>query len=220
MKFYPCISTITRFTARALTSQSAQESHAVFSVTRGREYSRRRRTVSIKRFLAGMLTATCLLMNATVSAAEQAVTLGWDDLIPQGYRPMDILAKYNLTDLKDDDPRANDILREIQAAFKTAPLVEKLNGKLVRLPGYVVPLEGDGKKVSEFLLVPYYGACIHVPPPPANQTVFVSTGKKKAAIRGLFDTVWVTGRIDAERTSSELAEAGYLLRAVKVEPYK
>lgn len=174
----------------------------------------------IKWFLASLLTAACLMTGAAAQAAEQAVTLGWDDLIPKGYRPLDILAKYQLTDLKDDDPRANKILREIQTAFKTAPLVQQLNGKLVRLPGYVVPLEGDGKKVSEFLLVPYYGACIHVPPPPANQTVFVTTDKQKAAIRGMFDTVWVTGRIDAERTSSDLAEAGYLLRAVKVEPYK
>ena len=102
-----------------------------------------------------------------------------------------------------------------------APIKPSLNGKVVKLPGYVVPLETDGKKTSEFLLVPYYGACIHVPPPPASQTVFVTTKDKKGAkIRGLFDVVWVTGVMTAERQSTEMAEAGYTITASLVEPYQ
>jgi hypothetical protein len=105
--------------------------------------------------------------------------------------------------------------------MKSAPVNDSLAGKTVRLPGFVVPLETDGEKSSEFLLVPYYGACIHVPPPPANQTIHVTTRDKKGAtIRQLFDVVWVTGVIDVEQFSSDLADAGYTIDATKVEPYE
>jgi hypothetical protein len=146
--------------------------------------------------------------------------IGWDDLIPPGYRPDEILDKFNVDGLEDDDPRAQEAMKAVKAAWDKAPVVKEMDGKTVKLPGYVVPLEGDGKEVSEFLLVPYYGACIHVPPPPANQTVYVDAQKINAKVKRLFDTVWVTGRIKIEKTSSELAEAGYSISALKVEPYE
>ena len=146
--------------------------------------------------------------------------IGWDDLIPPGYRPDEILDKFNVDGLEDDDPRAQEAMKAVKAAWDKAPVVKEMDGKTVKLPGYVVPLEGDGKAVSEFLLVPYYGACIHVPPPPANQTVYVDAQKIKAKVNRLFDTVWVTGQIKLEKTSNELAEAGYTMDALKVEPYE
>jgi len=99
-------------------------------------------------------------------------------------------------------------------------VVESLDGKRVKLPGFVVPIEGDGKKLSEFLLVPYYGACIHVPPPPANQTVFVKVPKGNAKIRQAFDTVWVTGTLSAKPFTSDLATAVYQIQAEEVTPYE
>ena len=98
-------------------------------------------------------------------------------------------------------------------------MVEALNGKLVKMPGFVVPLEFDGTEVSEFLLVPYFGACIHVPPPPANQIVYVKS-QKKGLIDGLFDVVWVTGKMNTVRFNSDLGEAGYTLEASAVVPYE
>jgi len=68
-------------------------------------------------------------------------------------------------------------------------------------------------------LVPYYGACIHVPPPPANQTVYVNAEPGRGTRPKLFDVVWVTGTLRVERVESELAAAGYALEAIKVEPY-
>jgi hypothetical protein len=62
--------------------------------------------------------------------------------------------------------------KEIQTA-----IVEDLNGRIVRMPGYLLPLDVIGAKVTEFLLVPYIGACIHVPPPPPNQIVYVKVVK-------------------------------------------
>lgn len=106
-------------------------------------------------------------------------------------------------------------------------LREDLSGKKVRLPGYLLPLEFEGTSVREFLLVPYIGACIHTPPPPPNQMVFVKLTKAYAA-NGLFEPVWVEGAIKAEHGTHGLflvdgrsdVDVGYELDGLKVEPYK
>jgi len=102
-----------------------------------------------------------------------------------------------------------------------------IDGKMVRIPGYVLPLEFSGTKVTEFLLVPWVGACIHTPPPEPNQIVYVKPDKA-FDIRRMFDAVWVTGRIAAtgSKRSVEIVdgstdiEVGYSLSASLVEPYQ
>lgn len=81
-------------------------------------------------------------------------------------------------------------------------------------------LEDDGKTVSEFLLVPYFGACIHVPPPPSNQIVLVRTGGKPVRANQLWDMVWVTGQLKTERAKNDVASASYILEATQVEAIK
>jgi hypothetical protein len=112
--------------------------------------------------------------------------------------------------------------------FQTA-VVEALNGQRVRLPGFLLPLEVSGDKVTEFLLVPYVGACIHVPPPPQNQIVHVKIDHKEGfKTSKLFEPVWVTGVITAEAMVKELylvdgsagINIGYAMEAERVEPYK
>ncbi len=114
--------------------------------------------------------------------------------------------------------------KELQTA-----VVKDLNGKKVRIPGYMLPLEMTGTKVSEFLLVPYIGACIHVPPPPPNQIVFVKTPAKKGYnIKQLYDPVWVTGVISVQSTVKDLflvdgsadVDIGYAMQANRIEPYE
>jgi hypothetical protein len=97
-----------------------------------------------------------------------------------------------------------------------APVVAALDGKRVRIGGYVVSLDFDATKVREFLLVPFVGACIHVPPPPANQIVYVKS-EAGFEVTGMFDPVWVTGTLKATTAHTGLAEAGYSLVAEKVE---
>lgn len=109
---------------------------------------------------------------------------------------------------------------KLMALWKQAPVVESLDGQRVRLPGFVVPVEWDLDDVREFLLVPYYGACIHVPPPPANQIVHVVLPEGKTYRGEVFDTVWVTGVLHIERFSSEMADAGYRLEALALAPYQ
>jgi len=98
--------------------------------------------------------------------------------------------------------------------------VPELDGRLVRLPGFLVPLDAEAERISEFLLVPYYGACIHVPPPPANQTVYVKLPPEQAFAADVFDTVWVTGTLRVTPTNSDLADAGYRIDATAVAPYE
>ena len=118
-----------------------------------------------------------------------------------------------------------DMQREI--AKQESALVGTLNGRTIRMPGYLLPLELSEKGSSEFLLVPYVGACIHVPPPPPNQIVFV---KLKHLIKTdeLFEPVWVTGRMRTKSSQRNLAlvdgsskiSVGYTLEGQKIEIYK
>ena len=96
------------------------------------------------------------------------------------------------------------------------PVVDSLHGKRVHIGGYVVPLDFDATTVKEFLLVPFVGACIHVPPPPANQIVYVKS-EKGFDVQGMFDPVYVTGTLKVSMTSTGRADAGYSLDADKIE---
>ena len=89
-------------------------------------------------------------------------------------------------------------------------VVGELNGKRVKIGGYVVPLDFEATTIKEFLLVPFVGACIHVPPPPANQIVYVKTAEG-FQIAGQFDPVWVTGTLKTEPAFTGLADTGYSL---------
>ena len=97
---------------------------------------------------------------------------------------------------------------------------KSLDGALVRLPGFIIPLEArrDGV-MSEFLLVPYFGACIHVPPPPPNQLVHV-TIPKRTTVQSIYDAYWVTGKLKLQNKTTQLGSAAYELSAEKIETYQ
>ncbi|MEM6512772.1 MAG: DUF3299 domain-containing protein, partial [Pseudomonadota bacterium] len=84
---------------------------------------------------------------------------------------------------------------------------------------FVVPLEySDKGRVKEFLLVPYFGACIHYPPPPPNQIVYVILDEA-IALNSIWDPVWAIGTLQAERKGSELGTAGYTMAGIQVDEY-
>jgi hypothetical protein len=111
---------------------------------------------------------------------------------------------------------------------KTYLANKELDGKSVRIPGYLLPLEFEGDRVSEFLLVPYVGACIHTPPPPPNQIVHVKTDDAYTTDGGLYTPVWVNGLMKTEQTQASLnfidgasdIPSAYALEAISVEPYE
>ena len=158
--------------------------------------------------------------HAHAAKGGDVIELDWDALIPEGWRPGEVMGEYDNGDLSDDDPRAQELMAKLRELWREAPVVHEYDGKVVKLPGFIVPVDMDAKSISEFLLVPYYGACIHVPPPPANQTVHVVTDKDGAYEGKLFDTVWVTGKISVVSLSIDLGDAGYRIDATHVEPYE
>jgi hypothetical protein len=154
------------------------------------------------------------------AAASTAQELDWDTLIPEDWQPDTLLDQYNVDSLGDEDPRPQELMDKLKKLWADAPVVPELDGRLVRLPGFLVPLDAEAERISEFLLVPYYGACIHVPPPPANQTVSVKLPPEQAFAADVFDTVWVTGTLRVTPTNSDLADAGYRIDATAVAPYE
>ena len=141
-------------------------------------------------------------------SAMSPLNLGWQDLMPQDYIPEPQL--YLFTTGFDEET--------VQNALDTTPIVEELDGQSISLPGFAVPLEGDENMITEFLLVPYFGACIHTPPPPANQIVHI-----KPRYGLLQDESWgaitVTGTLSASGSSSVYGAAGYSLEDAVVTAY-
>lgn len=145
-------------------------------------------------------------------------TIGWEQLMPAGWDPYKGLQALNLDELDDNDPRAEEALQIMRKMWDNAPINPLVLGQSVRLPGYVVPLEELSDGMREFLLVPYFGACVHSPPPPANQIVHVLLSKSDKKLR-LMDVVWVSGPLSATKTDSHMGVASYRIDAKAVAPY-
>jgi hypothetical protein len=172
--------------------------------------------------------AVALLAAPRWALAQQPKTTGgytelkWDDLVPKGWDPMKGLKEKGLGNvalLNDGDPKVAALMREMREAWDNAPTEPTLDGAKVRLPGYLVPLEEVAAGHTEFLLVPYFGACIHTPPPPANQIVLVVPARPAGGFRSM-DTVWVSGTLKATRSNSPMGSSGYRLEAAQVERYQ
>ncbi len=144
--------------------------------------------------------------------------IAWEELIPKDWNPLKPFEGIDLSSLKDNDPKANKLLERMRQAWDNAPTNPKLAGALIRIPGFVVPLEQETGGVKEFLLVPYFGACIHTPPPPANQIIHVQLQTPAPGFRSM-DTVWVSGTLSLGRQGSDMGVSGYQLDAIRVEPY-
>lgn len=118
-------------------------------------------------------------------------------------------AFYNPGGLRQQD-------RKLPAVMYSARTVAALDGKPIRLGGYPVPLETDAQGRSTlFFLVPYPGACIHVPPPPPNQLVLVRY-PEGIELEDIYAPLWVSGTLKVEQVSNELADAAYALDAGQV----
>lgn len=144
---------------------------------------------------------------ASAQEKQDVITLQWQDLIP--------------FDERDKIPPQRPIINhdgEAPAQLLYGGVREELNNKTVTIPGFVIPLEGDNETITEFLLVPFFGACIHVPPPPPNQIIYVKF-EHGAPIQQLWDVVNVTGVMKTQTTQSELAQTGYLLEGLSVAPF-
>jgi len=156
-------------------------------------------------------------------AKAEVVNILWDDLIPDDFVPPEnpfmTMSQEAIDKLMDGSEESNAEIARLEAEFSIAPVVPELDGKRVRIPAYVTPLEFNGAThMKEFLLVPYVGACIHTPPPPANQIVH-ATSSDALEVPDIYDAVWAIGTIRTETVQSELAESGYKLEVEEIMPY-
>ena len=133
----------------------------------------------------------------------------WDALVPKDWDPMKDFKNLNFGLLQDGDPRANEALDRLKRAFDNAPTVPSVNDTRVRIAGFVVPLEAEGdQQMREFLLVPYFGACIHTPPPPANQIIHVTSTKPIKGFRTM-DPMWASGTLRTAISDTAMGTSGY-----------
>jgi hypothetical protein len=155
------------------------------------------------------------LLAATDGKDAGPRQLRWDDLLPKGWNPLDEYKKAHPM-LDGDSPQGMQAMRDI---WDNAPTLATLDGQRVKLPGYVVPLDATPDALREFLLVPYFGACIHSPPPPANQIVLVVPASPAKGLRAM-EVVWVTGVMSAKRGDSMMGASGYRIDRASVELYE
>ncbi len=145
-------------------------------------------------------------------------TVDWDALTPPDWDPTKLLDELKIDQLSDGDRRANEVLETIRKAYDEAPVNPALDGRSIRIPGFVVPLNMQRRLLKEFLLVPYFGACIHVPPPPSNQVIHVRSADAIAGVRAM-DAVWISGTIHVRRKRTVEGNASYGFDLAKIEAY-
>ena len=142
--------------------------------------------------------------------AQEYIDLEWEDLLPKGEATIPnalqgLLPHDEQVPVRSEQPASSGVRTD-------------WNGQIVRLPGFIVPIDHKGGGVTAFILVPYVGACVHVPPPPANQLVFVTTQTPYES-KGLFEPVNVIGMFGVSSLSTQLADIGYALSADEILPF-
>ncbi|MCF2947505.1 DUF3299 domain-containing protein [Paraglaciecola aquimarina] len=162
-------------------------------------------------------------MSASIQAEiAETITykqIEWVELIPQGdldalLNPPDFLS--NIADGSEQDSiaalsakSANKETSRFQQALTSVKVIKSFDKKAIRIPGYMVPLANDeNQNVTEFFIVPYFGACLHMPPPPPNQIIYgkVTKGFK---LTDLTEAFWFEGTIHIETTNTENGTSAY-----------
>ncbi len=202
-------------------------------------------TVEFERMTQAEQAAAEIDANTTSTKPKQTVYWGvkegeplqimWEDLMPEGseeelirqyeefYAMLEKRYAANTTTLADAaDPYAaiaEGSEFDYMPQLGTFDTVEELDGELVRIPGYVVPFDFNTKnRQKEFLFVPYMGACIHTPPPPPNQIIFIRA-EPAVQIKDIWVPYWIEGTLSTEKTENELGDTAYALELGKIELY-
>ncbi len=169
-----------------------------------------------------MVLVACLSLQLHASEVK---TIEWTDLMPAEDLALlqampEVQHDYSQPSPFDDNYNGDDpAAGQWEQILQSARVKEEFNNTKVRIPGFIVPLEFDDQQnVTSFFLVPYFGACIHVPPPPPNQIIFVS-GAKNLKADMIYSPFWISGTITTQPMSHDLANAAYSLKADSVEEY-
>ena len=168
-------------------------------------------------------------------APGEPVPIKWDDLMPEGaeeelereqakfYAMLEQRYTANATMLADAKPFSQiqeGSTLDYMPQLGTFDVVKDLDGLLVRIPGYVVPFDfNEKRRQSDFLFVPYMGACIHTPPPPPNQVIYVHADPA-IKLQDIWSPYWLEGTLTTEKKHSDIGDAAYALSLTKLEPYQ
>ena len=179
-------------------------------------------------------------LSAKIETSADVTEITWEDLMPEGedelletlyvefYQEFERNLVKNSTPLSQATPQETDVstlITEGSAAdtmeqIGTFNVVKDFDGKRIRVPGYVVPFDFNADaEHKEFLLVPYFGACLHTPPPPPNQIIFVRANVA-AKIENIEDPVWLEGTLSTGEFLNDLGNSAYELTLTKLEPYE
>ena len=157
-------------------------------------------------------------------------TVEWIDLMPKAELDALLDPPSYITDVKDgslEDQISSQIQNTItaarddlyQQALVSTNIIPQMDGQAIRIPGFIVPLEFDDEQtVTQFFLVPFFGACIHVPPPPPNQIIFVDY-PKGLKLSALYDPFWISGTLKTSLVENEIATAAYSMQMQSFEAY-
>ena len=155
----------------------------------------------------------------SAAQATEWPEIKWEDLIPKDWDPTAGFKNLDWSKLQDSDPRAVEALEKLKQAWDNSPVEPSIQGQKRRIAGFAVPLEQQGDKVTEFLIVPYFGACIHVPPPPANQIIHAKSAKPLTGVK-MMVPIWTYGTFSVQRGETQWGVSGYRMTVDKVMPYE
>ncbi|MFN3835368.1 MAG: DUF3299 domain-containing protein [Glycocaulis sp.] len=165
----------------------------------------------------------CLVLAFTLAAAPahagtsgEARSIIWSDLLPEGEAQR--LAR--LQQMQAIEMGFDHFGTEQFPQIMSFAVVEELDGQRVRLGGFILPFDFfSGGRVTRFLLVPFVGACVHVPPPPPNQLVYVETSEP-VDVGSLWDPVFAEGVMRIQRQDTDLAAVAYTLELGSITPHR
>jgi hypothetical protein len=178
---------------------------------------------------------TVTVVNAESSVTEKLqvsdfTTIEWTDLMPTDDLNALLSPPEYLDDIVDGSPEdqmSNQLQATIvaaaddryQQALVSTAIKPEMNDRAVRIPGFIVPLEFDSNQlITEFFIVPFFGACIHVPPPPPNQIIYVKSSKG-FKFEALYEPFWVSGVLKTSLIENDMATAAYAMDISLLEPY-
>lgn len=176
-------------------------------------YSPQRSLDRLRAFSVFALFLMLILGLVRPASAQNLQELDWLDLLPDTDRQ----EMENMPELSHEGsgPPSN-----LPAVLQSAKVRQELDQRKIRIAGYIVPVEFDDNwTVTEFFLVPYFGACIHVPPPPPNQIIHVIY-KKGVQLQSITEPYWIAGTLRTLATSNDIASSAYSLAADLIEPYQ
>lgn len=192
--------------------------------------------IAVLFIVASMLVVAVVQTSNSSAAANKPAkptefkTIEWPDLMPQQdldalLNPPEYLA--NIEDGSPEDQISSQISSSIaaakddryQQALVSTNIKPEMNGQAVRIPGFIVPLEfSDEQVITEFFVVPFFGACIHVPPPPPNQIIYVKY-PKGFKLESLYDPFWLSGVLKTTLIENDVATAAYAMEVHLMEDY-